>query len=215
MGSIATASLNHAIGLFVAEPLLIDAAQAAMTGVNRIMMLMYSSLIGFFQGFQPVCGFNYGARRYDRVLKAFWFCLRVAVVVLLCLSGLGFVFARPISNLVAGASPEALDIAAFTLRVQLVAFPLASWVVLCNMTLQNIGVTGKATLLALARQGLTFIPLVFLLPALMRLLGLEALLGIELVQALADVVAFLIAIPVGRSEIRKLERLRDAENANT
>lgn len=212
VGSIATASLNHTIGLFVAEPLLIDAAQAAMTGVNRIMMLMYSSLIGFFQGFQPVCGFNYGAKRYDRVLKAFWFCLRVAVVVLLCLSGVGFVFARPIANLVAGASPEALDIATFTLRVQLVAFPLASWVVLCNMTLQNIGVTGKATLLALARQGLAFIPLVFLVPALFRLLGLEALLGIELVQALADVVAFLIAIPVGRSEVRKLERLRDAEN---
>ncbi len=208
VGSIATASLNHAIGLYLADPLLIDAAQAAMTGVNRIMMVMYSSLIGFGQGFQPVCGFNYGAKRYDRVLKAFWFCVKVAVIVLLCLSILGFVFARPITNLVAGASREALDIAAFTLRVQLTAFPLAAWVVLCNMMLQNIGVTGKATLLALARQGLTFIPLVFLLPWLLRLLGLEALLGIELVQAVSDAAAFLIAVPVGRSEIRKMERLR-------
>ncbi len=204
VGSIATASLNHAIGLYLADPLIIDAAQAAMTGVNRIMMVMYSSLIGFGQGFQPVCGFNYGARRYDRVLKAFRFCVRVAVVVLLCLSCLGFLFARPITNLVAGASKEALDIAAFTLRVQLLAFPLSAWVVLCNMMLQNIGITGKATLLALARQGLAFIPLVLLLPGLFRLLGLEPLLGIELVQALSDVIAFLIAIPIGRSEIRKL-----------
>ncbi len=213
VASIATTCLNHSIGLYLADPLLIDAAQAAMTGVNRIMMFVYSSLIGFGQGFQPVCGFNYGAGRYDRVLKAFWFCVKVAAVVLLCLAVLGILFARPVTNLVAGASPEALDIAAFTLRVQLTAFPLSAWVVLCNMMLQNIGATGKATLLALARQGLTFIPLVLLLPGLMRLLGFEALLGIELVQAVSDVVAFLIAIPIGLSEIRRMERARDLKNA--
>ena len=211
VASVATASLNHAIGLYLAEPLMIEAAQAAMTGVNRIMMLLSSALIGFGQGFQPVCGFNYGAKRYDRVLKAFWYCVRVAVVALLLMAVLGFVFAKPIANLVAGASREALEIAVFTFRVQLVAFPLSAWVVLCNMMLQNIGVTGKATLLALARQGLAFIPLVFLLPGLLRLLGLEPLLGIELVQALADVIAFLIAIPIGRSEIRKLEQARDGQ----
>ena len=211
MGSIASASLNHAIGLFVAGPVMSEAAQAAMTGVNRIMMLLYSTLIGFGQGFQPVCGFNYGAKRYDRVLKAFWFCLKVAVAVLLCLAVLGFLFAAPVTDLVAGSSEEAHRIATFTLRAQLLAFPLAAWVVLCNMMLQNIGITGKATLLALARQGLTFIPLVLLLPAVFRLLGLEPLLGIEIAQALADVVAFAIAIPLGRSELRKLERARDGQ----
>ncbi len=211
VASIATASLNHAIGLYVDGDALIEAAQAAMTGVNRIMMFLYSALIGFGQGFQPVCGFNYGAKRYDRVLKAFWFCVKVAVVALLGLSVLGFVFAGPVTNLIAGSSEEAHRIAFFTFRVQLVAFPLSAWVVLCNMMLQNIGVTGKATLLALARQGLAFIPLVLLLPALFRLLGLEALLGIQLVQALADLLSFLIAIPVGRSELRKLERARDGQ----
>ena len=211
MASVATASLNHAIGLYLADPLLIDAAQAAMTGVNRIMMFLSSALIGFGQGFQPVCGFNYGARRYDRVLRAFWYCVRVAAVALCCIAALFFFFAGPITNLVAGASKEALDIAAFTFRAQLVAFPLSAWVVLLNMMLQNIGITGKATLLALARQGLAFIPLVLLLPGLMQLLGLAPLLGIELVQAAADCVAFLIAIPVGVSELRKLESLRSAE----
>ncbi len=213
VGSIATASLNHAIGLYLADPLLIDAAQAAMTGVNRIMMVMYSTLIGFGQGFQPVCGFNYGARRYDRVLKAYWFCVRVAVVVLICLSALGILFARPIANLVAGASREALDIATVTLRFQLTVFPLAAWVSLCNMMLQNIGITGKATLLALARQGLAFIPLVLLLPGLLELMGFSPLLGLQLVQGAADVAAFLLAIPIGLSEIRRLMRLRDEENS--
>ena len=213
VASVATACLNHSIGLYLTDPLLIDAAQAAMTGVNRIMMFLSSALIGFGQGFQPVCGFNYGAKRYDRVLRAFWFCVRVAAIVLLCLAALGFAFAEPVTDLVAGASEEALRIAAFTFRVQLLAFPLSAWVVLCNMMLQNIGITGKATLLALARQGLTFIPLVLLLPGLMQLLGLAPLLGLELVQALSDVAAFLIAIPIGRSEIRKLEQLRDAQAA--
>ncbi len=212
VASIATASLNHAIGFYLTDPLLVDAAQAAMTGVNRIMMFLSSALIGFGQGFQPVCGFNYGARRYDRVLKAFWYCVRVAVLVLVCIALLGFIYARPITNLVAGASPEALDIAAFTFRAQLIAFPLSAWVVLMNMMLQNIGVTGKATLLALARQGLAFIPLVLLLPGLLSHFGLTPLLGIELVQPIADLAAFLIAIPVGRVELRELERLRDAQN---
>ena len=210
VASVATASLNHAIGLYLAEPLLIEAAQAAMTGVNRIMMFLASALIGFGQGFQPVCGFNYGAKRYDRVLRAFWYCVRVAVIVLLALATVGFIFARPVANLVAGASEEALRIGTFALRAQLVTLPLSAWVVLCNMMLQNIGITGKATLLALARQGLAFIPLVLLLPGLLQLLGLSPLLGIELVQPVSDVVAFLIAIPVGLSELRKLERARDS-----
>ena len=214
MASIATASLNHAIGLYLVDPLLIDAAQAAMTGVNRIMMFLSSALIGFGQGFQPVCGFNYGARRYDRVLRSFRYCVRVASVVLVGIAALFFVFARPITNLVAGASPEALDIAAFTFRAQLAVFPLTAWVVMLNMMLQNIGVTGKATLLALARQGLAFIPLVLLLPGLMRLLGLSPLLGIELVQAASDLAAFLIALLVGRGELRKLDHLRRTDNAD-
>ena len=210
MASIATASLNHAIGLYLADPLLIDAAQAAMTGVNRIMMFLSSALIGF----QPVCGFNYGARRYDRVLRAFWYCVRVAAVALVGIAALFFVFARPITNLVAGASQQALDIAAFTFRAQLVVFPLTAWVVLLNMMLQNIGITGKATLLALARQGLAFIPLVLLLPGILQLLGFSPLLGIELVQAAADLAAFLIALLIGRTELRKLDHLRRTDNAD-
>ena len=144
-------------------------------------------------------------------MPTFRFCVRVAAVVLLCLAALGFAFAEPVTDLVAGASDQVLRIAAFTFRAQLLTFPLSAWVVLCNMMLQNIGITGKATLLALARQGLAFIPLVLLLPGLMQLVGLAPLLGIELVQAISDVVAFLIAIPIGRGEIRKLERARDGQ----
>lgn len=205
VSSVATATLNHAVGLYLVSPLMIDAAQAAMTGVNRIMMFLMSALIGFGQGFQPVCGFNYGAGRYDRVLRAFRFCLRVAQIALLVLAVTGFVFAGPITGMLAGTSPEAAAIAAFTFRAQLVTLPLSAWVVLCNMLLQNIGATGKATLLALSRQGLTFIPAVLLLPLLTRSLFGQPLLGLELSQCLADLLALLLALPLGRSELKKLE----------
>ena len=204
IASISSASLNHSIGLFVTGAAMVDAAQAAMTGVNRIMMVLASLLIGFGQGFQPVCGFNYGAKKYDRVRQAFWFCVRLAALVLVGLSALGFIFAKPITNLVTGASPEASQIAVFAFRAQLVTLPLSSWIVLCNMMLQNIGATAKATMLAISRQGLAFIPMVFLLPLGMKAVGLSSILGIELAQPFADLISALIAIPIGAGELKKM-----------
>ena len=204
IASISSASLNHSIGLFVTGAAMVDAAQAAMTGVNRIMMVLASLLIGFGQGFQPVCGFNYGAKKYDRVRQAFWFCVRLAALVLVGLSALGFVCAKPITNLVTGASQEASQIAVFAFRAQLVTLPLSAWIVLCNMMLQNIGATAKATMLAISRQGLAFIPMVFLLPLGMKAVGLSSILGIELAQPFADLISALIAIPIGAGELKKM-----------
>ena len=204
IASISSASLNHSIGLYVTGAVMIDATQAAMTGVNRIMMVLASILIGFGQGFQPVCGFNYGAQKYDRVHQAFRFCVRLAAIVLVFLSMLGFIFAAPITNLVTGASPEASKIAIFAFRAQLVTLPLSAWIVLCNMMLQNIGATAKATMLAVSRQGLAFIPMVLLLPLGMEAIGLVPLLGIELAQPFADIISTMIAIPVGTSELKRM-----------
>ncbi|MBQ9132908.1 MAG: MATE family efflux transporter, partial [Clostridia bacterium] len=145
LASVATACLNHSIGLYLVTDEMIDAVQAAMTGTSKIMMFLSSALIGFGQGFQPVCGFNYGAKKYDRVRRAYCFCVRVSAVALVVLAALGYVFAEPITHAVAGSSPLAAEIAAFTFRAQLVVFPLMSWVTLCNMMLQNIGMTMRAT----------------------------------------------------------------------
>ena len=70
LASIAAASLNHAVGLYVVGDAMIDAVQAAMTGTSKLMLFLSSALIGFGQGFQPVCGFNYGAKKYDRVKQS-------------------------------------------------------------------------------------------------------------------------------------------------
>ena len=138
----------------------------------------------------------------DRMRDRHWMLL--AAVVLLVLAAVGFFFAAPITNLVTGASETASEIAVFAFRAQLMTLPLSAWIVLCNMMLQNIGATGKATLLAVSRQGLAFIPMVLLLPALMAAVGTVPLLGIELAQPAADGISFVIAIPVGLSELRKM-----------
>ncbi|MBP3209947.1 MAG: MATE family efflux transporter, partial [Oscillospiraceae bacterium] len=112
---------------------------------------------------------------------------------------------QPITNLVTGASPEASEIAVFAFRAQLVTLPLSAWIVLCNMMLQNIGATVKATILAVSRQGLAFIPMVLLLPLLLSSFSTASpLLGIELAQPVADLISFFIAIPIGMSELRKM-----------
>ena len=206
LASVATACMNHAVGLFIMEGVIIDAVQAAMTGVSRITLFMSSALIGFGQGFQPVCGFNYGAKRYDRVLEAYFFCVKVAAVALCIFSVLGYVFAGPITNAVAGTTELAAEIAAYTFRAQLIVFPLQAWVMLCNMMLQNIGMTVKATIVAMSRQGLAFIPMVFILPFVIQSLGGDALVGIELSQAAADVIAFGISLPIGIGVVNEMRK---------
>ena len=152
--------------------------------------------------------------RFFHGLSSFRFCVVLAAVVLLLLAAVGFVFAGPVTNLVTGASPAASEIAVFVFRAQLVTLPLSAWIVLCNMMLQNIGATVKATLLAISRQGLSFIPMVLLLPLLMSALGANPLLGIELAQSAADIISFLIAIPIGMSELKKMA-LADPESIKT
>ncbi len=206
MTGLATACLNHSIGLYMDSELMIDAAQAAMTGVSRLMQFFFSALLGFGQGYQPVCGFNYGARRYDRVLEGFRFCVKGSALGLLLIAGLAFPLAGPVTGLVAGSSPEAAEIAAFSFRAQLLTLPLLSWITITNMALQNIGYTVRATLVALARSGLCFIPTVLLLPLLTSALGGTALLGLELAQPMADLLSLLIALPIGLGLVRELRQ---------
>lgn len=209
LASVATSCLNHSVGIFLVGDAAIDAAQAALTGVSKITQFLSSALIGFGQGFQPVCGFNYGAGRYDRVRRAYFFCLKVSFAVLCVLSAAGFIFASPLTHAVVGSSEESAKIAAVALRCHLLTIPLMSWVILCNMMLQNIGLTVRATVVAMARQGLTFVPAVLLLPLVIRSFGGDPLTGIILAQPVADVLALVISLPIG---LGVLGRMKNAES---
>lgn len=175
-----------------------DAAIAGMSIVTRISMFINAFLIGFGQGFQPVCGFNYGAGLYRRVRAGFWFCVKVGAVFLLAAAVAGVCFAPEVVAVFRKGDLEVIAVGSAALRWQLVTLPLGAWIIVSNMMLQTIRRTGRATLLASVRQGLFFIPLIFLLP---RFLGL---MGVEMCQAVADVLSFLLAVPLTYGVLKEL-----------
>ena len=192
IASVATICLN-----FAAKPYG-EVAIAAMAVVSRIAMFANSAIIGFGQGFQPVCGFNYGAGLYKRVLKAFWFCVKFAFIFLLFVAVIGIVFAPEIVNTF-GNGEEVGKIASTALRYQCFALPLSSFIVLSNMLLQTIRKPVRATILSISRQGLVFIPLIIILP---MFLGIK---GIEACQTVSDVVTFIIAVILQVPVLRSLK----------
>lgn len=193
LASIATLMLNVAAGQYG------DAAIAAMSIVNRFCFFVFSILLGLGQGFQPVCGFNYGAKLYDRVLKGFWFCVKTGFFVLGTLSILGIIFAPEIVRTFRH-DVDVIAIGTVALRFQLVIFPLNVFVTISNMMLQTIRKSGKAVILASARQGLFFIPLIVVLPYFWGLTG------VEICQTVSDALTFLLAIPLTASVIKEMKR---------
>jgi len=190
LASLATLCLNSAAGSSVA-PELAEEAIAAFSIVSKIALLAFSALLGFGQGYQPICGFNYGAKRYDRVWGGYKYCVKISASFLVIMSALGFAFAP---QLVAIFRDDAYVIAFGTtaLRLQCITFSLMSVVTLTNMMYQNMGRVWGATLLAAARQGLMFIPTVLILPSLFS----ERIWGVYLAQPVADIFAFAIALPM-------------------
>ncbi len=193
LGSISTMTLNIAANPYG------DAAIAAMSIVSRISMFAISALIGFGQGFQPVCGFNYGARKYGRVREAFWFCVKVATFFLFLVAVLGFLFSGHLIGIFRD-DPEVIRIGTAALRFQCATLVLNGWIIMNNMMTQTMGKTFYASLLASARQGLFFIPILLILPLF---LGLT---GIQMAQAAADVFTMLLSLAVYRLVMEELKK---------
>ena len=195
----ATICLNHAAMPYG------DAAIAAMGVVQRITTFGASAMIGFGQGFQPVCGFNYGARLYHRVKEGFWFCVKVAAVFLLVIGALGFAFAPQLIALFRD-DPEVIAIGTVALRFQCVTFFFQAWITMSNMMLQTIGRTVPATFVAMARQGIFFIPLVWLLS-----LSPLGLLGVQMAQSLSDLLTLAAAVPIQLYVLRQMSQMQPAK----
>ena len=195
MAAIATVLLNRAAGEYGQE-----AAIAGMSIVTRVLMMLSSALIGFGQGYQPVCSFNYGAGKKDRVRQGFWFCLRWGTVFLVVVSAVCILFAPDIVRIFRD-EPAVVEVGSAALRYQAATLPLLATTVMINMMLQSIGKGVKASVTASARNGLFFIPAILVLPIF---LGLT---GVEMAQAVADVCSICLAIPLAASELRKMHEV--------
>lgn len=206
IGSISSTCLNN-VAAAVVETALVDPAIAALSIVSRIMMFANSLVIGFGQGFQPVCGFNYGAKKYSRVREAFVFCTAVGSCFLVLAAIAGVSFAPGIVALFRGDDSAVIEIGSLALRLQCITMPLFAFVVLSNMMLQTIAKTGRASTLAVARQGLFFLPILLVLAFSFGLPGIQA------TQPIADGFSFLLALFLQGKTLREMREMEKAENA--
>ena len=197
LACIATMSLNLAAGVYG------DSAIAAMSIVGRIAMLSFAVVIGLGQGFQPVCGFCYGAGLYDRLKEAYKFTVTIGTIFLIVLAIVGWM----ISGMLIGVfrdDPEVIAIGVVALRWQLCVFPVNALILASNMLAQTCRKPWRANILAAARQGLFFIPLIFILPSYFGLLG------VEMCQAVSDLLSFVLTVPIVIYTFREFTREAEA-----
>lgn len=184
-----------------------DAAIAAMSIVNRFMMFVGSAMIGFGQGYQPVCSYCFGARLYDRVKKACVFCVKVSTIFLLAVSVIGLIFSGNIIQMFRKDDLEVIRIGTLALRLQLLTMPLQGLVVMGgNMTPQSIGYGIRATIVSTARQGWLLIPI------LLCTVPVFGVLGIQMAQPIADVGTFILAAVVTKGIFKDLDRKKAETN---
>lgn len=165
-----------------------DAAQAALGVVNKVFMLAFSLSLGIGQGYQPVLGYNYSAKRFDRVKEAYLFTLSFSTVVMTVFASVCAIFATQVVGIF-NVSAEAKEIGALSLRLQCICMPLLPLNFMVGLTYQSVGNKALAALLSASRQGLFYIPAVLALPKIFGLLG------VQMCQSVADACAFLFAIP--------------------
>lgn len=176
-----------------------DSVVAGMSVFNRVLFLGFAVVIGIGQGYQPVCSFNNGAEKYNRVYDGYKFTVAVTTCFITAASIIGFIFAPELIALFRDDS-EVISIGTKALRYECIVLPLIGYCTSSNMLMQSLKISGKATVLALARQGIFFIPLMFTLP---RFAGTT---GIAMVQPLADALSFIMTIIITTPIIKKIKK---------
>lgn len=196
LGSVAIICLNHVCKQYGTD------AVAAMSVVNRITNLPFSIIIGWGQGFQPVCGFNYGAKNYKRVKDGFYFTIIVALIALFIMATFCFLLAPNLVMLFCQNSEKIenldlfLNIGTNALKLQCLTLPLLGIIMPSNMLSQTIGKSVRASIIAMSRNGLCFIPLLYILG--------NSLKTLVCVQPLADLITLLITIIFTISILKEL-----------
>lgn len=187
-----------------------DGVLAGIGVATKIMMFPFSIILGFGSGFQPVVGFNWGAKRYDRVRESYRFSAWVALIGAALMAAALAIFADEIIMLFSTAedqSTQMKQIGALAIRLQCLALPIHAWVAVVNMFCTGLGNALGAVLLATARQGSCFIPILFPMAMLWGEYGIAS------VQAVADVLTLLLAIPILIITNKKIKRAMKRDNS--
>lgn len=196
LASFAIGIMNRAASGYSTE------AVAAIGIVSKVFMLGFYALLGYTQGFLPVAGFNYGAKKFQRVLQSIQVGTRVSTLYCLIMFGIFLVFAEPLI-MIFKPDPIVADLAIKGLRIWAFSFPVLGYSVIVNMLFQAIGKGKEAALLSVSRQGIFLIPLLLILPSLFGLTG------VLLAQPIADALTFIITIFFDSKVKKELRASRD------
>ena len=177
-----------------------DSVLAAVGVCNKVMMFPFSIILGFGTGFQPVAGFNWGAKRFDRVQESYRFAAKVALIGSLVMAVFVGIFADTFVVLFAGTDAEMRRIGVVCMVSQCIALPVHGWVAIVNMLCAGLGNAKGALALSTARQGTCFIPILY------PLAFLFGAYGIACVQALADILTMLLAVPILRKTKKDIQQ---------
>ncbi len=184
-----------------------DSVLAAVGVCNKVMMFPFSIILGFGSGFQPVAGFNWGAKCYDRVEESYRFCAKVALIGSLIMAVFVGIFADTFVVLFAGSDAEMRRIGVVCMISQCIALPIHAWVAVVNMLCAGLGNAKGALALSTARQGTCFLPVLY--PAAFFF----GAYGIACVQAVADILTLILAIPIMRKIMRSVAQAKQDQLA--
>ena len=176
-----------------------DMAVGAYSIANSVVMVFFMFVIGITQGMQPIVGYNYGAEKYDRMLRCLWLAIAYATAILLCGWALSMLFPRQIARIFT-TDAELLDLSAKGIRLDmLVFFVVASQAVITNF-FQCIGKVRISIFLSLTRQLFMLLPLAYILP---KFWGLD---GVWYSMPASDFCSFAMTIPILFWYLKKLKR---------
>ena len=184
-----------------------DSVLAAVGVTNKIMMFPFCIILGFGNGFQPVAGFNWGAKRYDRVQEGYKFSSKVSLIGSLVMAVAIAVFSDQLIVLFAGTDDYMRRIGGFCIFMQCIALPVHAWVAMVNMLCVGLGNAKGAFWLATARQGTCFVPILF------PLAWAFGEYGIASVQALADIISIGLAAPIAVAMVKKIKKAQQDQLA--
>lgn len=204
LNSLSTVVLNNCAAVYG------DAAVAAMSIVSRVIFFTFSFALGVGQGFQPVCGFNYGAKKYDRLKTAFYFSVMLAEIIVIVMSVGLILFPGEIVRIFRDDN-TVMEIGSRALVLQGIAQLFLPFCMITEMALQSVGKKLGASVLSTLRNGLFFIPLLLILSNVRGLSGIQE--AQPLAVTLAVIPSAILAVRFFRELPKNTEQSRgEAEN---
>lgn len=190
-----------------------DMAVGAFGICNRFILFIVMVVIGLNQGMQPIAGYNFGARRYDRVLGVLNKALIFGSVITLTGFVIGVFFPTPFVSVFAKDSPQLIKLSAHALSCMVMMFPIVGIQIVSTAFFQSIGYAPKSIFLSLTRQLIFLVPAIFILPHLYA----DPLEGLWHAAPVADGLASVLAITLLVLQVKKFKKQMQApvENMHT